>query len=543
VSEQTSKDKFLEKFDILATSGVGVVMVHAQEPQRISDALQEWTLKKERPFYTWNCRDGWSRTLSTDEVEEPIETDGLTEVNAALRAINQLDPPEDGGDRLPPWEGVFVMLYPHWWISDKQTGVRSPSVVQCLKSYSADFAEHAKQRLVLLVSPDYQLPKELESDIPIVDMELPHRSELRDIYDRVIAASLKAKKVKVPPFKEPDVELLLSLGAGMTANEFEVALAKAIRANKHTFPKTPLDAFSKVISETKIEVIRRSEVLELVQPVQLSEIGGLDLVKGWLQLLRKVSTQEAYEAGVDKAKGFVAIGPTGTGKSLLAKVTGAVLNLPVIRLDISSVFAGLVGQSEERMRVALRLLKAMAPCVGWVDEIDKAGIDPRQAGGDSGVSKRIMGLLLTFQQENDCGIVWAMTANRASGLPPELLRPGRMDAVFAVMTPNATERLEVLKIHLRKRKVDPLKLCGGLARVVEASEGYVSAEIEGAVKEAKKKSFANRVDLSAEMIIDEFKNMTPFAKAFKDDFDAITQWAERSARPSSTPENRRVRAE
>jgi SpoVK/Ycf46/Vps4 family AAA+-type ATPase len=177
----------------------------------------------------------------------------------------------------------------------------------------------------------------------------------------------------------------------------------------------------------------------------------------------------------------------------------------------------------------------MAPCVVFLDEVDKAGIDPRQAGGDSGVSKRVMGSILTFMQESTKPMFWILTANRPDSLPPELLRKGRMDEVFSVLPPNQEERAEILRIHLRKRKQKMLKV-DDLQVALEASRGYVGAEIEAAIKECVVDAYTEGTKVNGEAIKAQLACMKPISIAFKEDFDRMAAWASNNARPSSLPE-------
>lgn len=175
-------------------------------------------------------------------------------------------------------------------------------------------------------------------------------------------------------------------------------------------------------------------------------------------------------------------------------------------------------------------------CVAFIDEIDKAGLDPRQASGDSGVSKRVIGSILTFMQESAAPIFWLFTANRVDGLPPELLRKGRLDEVFAVLPPNTVERREVLRIHLRNRNQDPDTI-EDLEVAVAESSGYVSAELEAAVKESVIIAFADGTPITGELIAEQLRNMKPLSVAFADDFNAMREWAANNARLASTDDS------
>ena len=477
---------------------------------------------KERSYREWDCVRGWS--LYTDNPNDKPKSEKIVEATSALLRIN--DVPGEGKEA---WrEGVFVMQYPHWVLP------KSPVFIQCLKSYVRDFSE-TKQRLVLVVPEGFQLPKELENDIVMMDLDLPSRTELSDIYRRIADASFGDNQMQKELFPPGEVESIISIGSGMTEMEFETAVGRAMVSNKATFPNIPLQDFCRVVRESKTEVVRRSEVLELMSAGRMEDVGGLDILKGWVAKRRVCFSKDAKAFGVDKPKGIALIGPPGTGKSVSAKAIAALLGIPLIRFDVGKVFNSLVGESESRVRSALKLMEAMSPCVAFVDEVDKAGIDPRKGGGDSGVGQRVMGALLTFMQESQADIFWIMTANRVDSLPPEMLRKGRLDEVFAVLPPNNIERLEVLRIHLRNRKQDPDAITD-LALAVDASNGFVSAELEAAVKEAIVDSYhANCSAVTGAAIATHLFNMKPLSVAFPEDFEKMRAWAEANAKPASSP--------
>ncbi len=521
----SSRQYYLDQFEILACSGIGVIMTHAREPYRVCEVLHEWADKRRRPYKEWNVRDGWLewKLPTSKHVSEPV-ADGTTEATKALFRIQ--DVLNKGADEWT--DGVFAMVYPHWIIP------KNPAFIQCLKLYVQRFSK-TKQRLILVVPEGFSLPKELENDIVVLDLELPKREELRSIYLDVVSAAFEHDKDVVAPFNDDQVDSILSIGAGMTEMEFETAISRAIISNKVSFPKTPLNDFTRVISTAKVEVVKRSEVLELMEPVALEDVGGLDLYKAWI-IKRKSCFSKSFREfcnGKDIPKGVVLIGPPGTGKTMVGKATSSVLEVPFFRFDVGKVFGSLVGQSEERVRSALKLLTAMAPCVAMIDEVDKAGLDPREGGGDGGTAKRVMGSILTFMQDSTDPIFWILTANRIRNLPPEMLRKGRLDEVFSVQPPNVIERREIVRIHLlaRNQKPDEMK---DLEVAIQSSEGFVSAELEAAIKEAVVDSFHSGEPITGASIASQLKNMKPISVAFKEDFEAMAQWASDNARPASS---------
>ncbi len=294
-----------------------------------------------------------------------------------------------------------------------------------------------------------------------------------------------------------------------------------------------------MVASVKTEVVRRSEMLELMEAETMSNVGGLDLLKAWVNKRAKAFSDEAKQYGIEPPKGIALIGPPGTGKSLAAKAISSILGLPLIRFDISRVFKSLVGESEGRVRAALKMVDAMSPCVLMIDEVDKALGGSQGSSGDSGVSSRVLGSILTWMQDTKSPVFVVVTANRTANLPSEFLRRGRLDEVFSVTVPNQKERGDILKIHLRKRGHEPKEVTD-LKTAVEASEGYVPAELEGAVKDALIEAYNADLPLTGELIAEQLKSFKPLSQAFAEDFGAMQEWAENNARPASSGEKVKI---
>jgi ATP-dependent 26S proteasome regulatory subunit len=229
------------------------------------------------------------------------------------------------------------------------------------------------------------------------------------------------------------------------------------------------------------------------------------------------------------ANGFIV---HNTGKSLAAKSVASELGVPLVRLDFGRIFNSLVGASEERVRMALRMVESMAPVVLFVDEIDK-GLGGIGSGGDSGTSSRVLGTFLTWLQENKRPVFTMVTANNVKGLPPELLRRGRFDAIFSTGMPTHEEREEVTCIHLAKRGYDPEDMgVNGIKAIARASAGYVPAEIESAIKDGLIDAFAEGEDFCEDHVVVALRAMVPLSKAFNKEINAMTLWAHENATPA-----------
>lgn len=358
-----------------------------------------------------------------------------------------------------------------------------------LDSYSSDAALLTRQlrdliapfkaarKTLILLSPLLKIPPELEKDITVVDLALPDEAELATLLDRTAATLQDDARVAVHLTADGREQIVKAL-SGLTRAEAENALAKVIVSSN----RIDAEDVSLLLAE-KEQIIRRSGVIEYYPtPERFGAIGGLDELKHWLQGRGKAFCKAARTFGLPSPKGILLVGVPGCGKSLTAKAVAAEWKMPLLRFDLGKVFGGLVGQSEENMRRALRTAEAVAPCVLWVDELEKALAGSRSGLSDGGVAQRIFGTLLTWMEENKKQVFTVATANHIHSLPPELLRKGRFDEIFFVDLPTAAERAAIFAIHLAKHGREASRF--DVAAHAAATVGFSGAELEQVVTSA-----------------------------------------------------------
>ena len=349
----------------------------------------------------------------------------------------------------------------------------------------------------LIVAPAFPIPRELESYVTVFELPLPTDEEIR----AQIRAFAKRENYEVAEASE---KILARTLKGMTAPQILQVLRQAYQNDGY------LDENDvSFILRAKEQFVKKSGMLEFVNVsgsnLMNESIGGLNTLRGWLHNKRKIleNLDKAKKARVPMPNGILIVGMPGCGKSLTAKATASLFRLPLARLDVGRLLGKYVGESEENMRKALRLAEAIAPCVLWVDEIEKAfaGVGGKD---ESGVTTRLFGQFLTWMQEKQSLVFIVATANDISGLPPEFLRKGRFDELFSVDLPDSNEREQILKIHLRNRGQlsDTLKNTTVKELSRKATEGFNGADLEAAVKEAIEEAF---LDASEEALPEEVK--------------------------------------
>jgi SpoVK/Ycf46/Vps4 family AAA+-type ATPase len=423
---------------------------------------------------------------------------------------------------------LFVMPFLNHFIN--------PVTIDFIKYYS-NANMKTDRVLIAVVPPSYQIPEEIENEVVTLEFNRPSLAELEDLLDLHIASNESVAE-KYSKFSEEEKRTFVENCLGMTEKDFENTIYIAITDN--TDPSKNIDDFSynnciKQATKTKINLINKTGILELLDPVDINHVGGLDLLKNWLVDRKTAFSEDAQKFGIEMPKGMLVVGIPGNGKSLIAKACASLYNMPCIRFDIGKVFGSLVGQSESQMRKALSTVDAVSPCVLMIDEIDK-GLAGLGGGGDNGVSSRVFGTLLTWLQERDSNkapVFVIMTANDVTKLPPELMRKGRLDEIWAVGFPSFEERKQILKIHAEKRKHTLSET--ELEDIANKTDKFVGSELESIVKEGLLRSFTNgHKKLRVEDIL-FCKSLTKqLSETFKEKIEALQDWVESNARSASS---------
>ncbi|GMV80534.1 MAG: ATPase [Planctomycetota bacterium] len=387
-------------------------------------------------------------------------------------------------------------------------------------------------KAIVLVGRDWKIPPELQADLFVANLPLPTRAELNEFIQSlaVLYRAQLADKVSIDEAALPE---LARACQGLTLDETRSIVALSLVS----YRALGADSIGLAIRE-KRQIVRRSGVLEYEEPQRdLAGVGGLELLKGWVTKRRRLFEDNARAAGIHAPKGLLLVGVPGTGKTLAARAIAAAWKLPLVRLDAGRLFGSLVGESESNLRQAIRTAEAIAPCVVLVDEIEKAFA---QGGGqDGGTSQRVFGALLTWLSDKQAECFVVATANEIGVLPPELLRKGRFDEIFAVDLPDAAAREEILRIHLEQAKASFKK--SELADLAGACSGYTGAELEAAVQAALVEAFddGERKVRPAD-VLQAIRNTVPLSRTMAEKIDALREWC-RSGR--AVPAGRPIEAD
>jgi SpoVK/Ycf46/Vps4 family AAA+-type ATPase len=378
---------------------------------------------------------------------------------------------------------------------------------------------------IFLLSPDEYFHDALKKEIDIVTFELPDYNELADLFNRFLQSMQKSGRV-VDLSDEEKKDFVIGV-QGLTLDEAYKAFMKAF----HGKSRITGDLVQTVHDEKK-QLILKEGVLEYYShKLTLEDLGGLDNLKDWLRKRERAFTKEAQEFGLKRPRGFLAMGVSGCGKSLAAKITASLWNLPLFRLDMNLVYAGMSGSPELVFSRALKTMDSVAPAVLWLDEIE-SGISDKQT--DS-ASSRILGYFLTWMQEHTSEIFITATANRIDLLPAEMLRRGRFDQIFFIDLPTRVEREEIFTIHLTRNGNELSHF--NIPQLAQITKGWSGAEIEQVIISGMFEAFNENRKLMEDDLFVIFGSAVPLSTTMEEQIKHIRSWAHnRAAKASSQKE-------
>lgn len=510
-------DTLIEKFK----AGYPGLYVVTSEYTRAFDEIRAAADKAARTTYTWIDGEGAIRNGTakiTPDTANPPEV-----LKWARESM-----PNDAVLVLPIFENFFDV----------------PSIKAAFIHMMSPLKSSGKT--VIVVSPSLKLQPEIEREFAIINFDLPTKDDLKKVAMSVIEGAELKSKGKMPTNEV--IEKVVKASLGLTTSEAENAMALAlVRAKDH--PKKEWN-YDVVLSE-KCSALKKSGLLTFYPPGHsgMSQVGGMDNLKDWVGKRKRAFSKEAEDYGLAPPKGILMVGPPGSGKSLGAKAISEELELPLLRCDMGAIFAGVVGASEENARRVIQTAEAVAPCVLWLDEIEKGFAGSGAGSLDSGVGARVLGTFLTWMSDKRTPVFVYATANNVSALPPELLRKGRFDETFSVLLPNENERKEIFKIHLSKRKRSKVfeQLNAGI--LVSDTKGFSGAEIEAAIEEAMHSSFDANRELAQGDLEKAIAATVPLSKMMAAQIEAMEKWCENRTRPANramtetaTKQNRQVQA-
>jgi hypothetical protein len=501
---------FQTELETLIRARYPILYIISSEEMRVQNLVVEIARKRQKKAFEWSYSTGIVPAGTSIQSQKHRNAATKDPLLALDQVIEMVEP------------AIFMFKDFHPFLNKNHF-----AIVRKLK----EIALHLKNsfKTIILISPVMEIPTELEKEITVLNYPLPSREDLSELLDKIIEDVKQFKQVRID-LDEAGRDRLLQAALGLTITEAENVFAKIIVKDE----RLSGDDVNEVFAE-KQQIIRKSGLLEYYATSEsFAHVGGLAILKDWLNKRAVAFTEEARAFGLPAPKGILMLGVQGCGKSLCAKAVSNQWQLPLLRFDMGRMFGSLVGSSEENVRRAIAVAESVAPAILWVDEIDKAFAGSQGSGmSDGGTTARVFGTFLTWLSEKNAPVFVVATANDISQLPPELLRKGRLDEIFFVDLPGREERLEVFRIHLEKRARDAAQF--DLQALADASQDFSGSEIEEAINSALYDAFYAKEQMTTEHIRNGLAQTVPLARTMDEQIRGLRAWAEGRARNASVP--------
>lgn len=479
----------LRDLEAIIRSRTPLIAVESNEEPQVVRMVRQISQRLQLKAFRWTVSDGLQ---AFDPMDQPQQS--VHKSNELLAYI------KTGANNC-----LFVLLDFHPFMQDLLH-------VRQLKDIALTYSKHFCT--VVLVGYSLQMPEELKPYTAYFKLPLPNADELRGIVLETASEWGAEHGRRDVQTTNKALDLLVRNLAGLTATDARRLAYKAINddgaISESDIPE---------VMRAKYELLGRDALLSFeYDTVKFSEIGGMTRLRNWLDV-RKSFFLEQDEA-LDPPRGLLLLGVQGCGKSLAAKATAGILGVPLLRLDFGVLYNKYYGETERNLRKALETAEVMSPCVLWMDEIEK-GL--AADGNDDGLSRRVLGTLLTWMSERKQPVFLVATANDITQLPPEFVRKGRFDEIFFVDLPGPANRREILMIHLRKRHLDPAQF--DLNPVVDATDGFSGSEIEQAVVSGMYTAHAQGREIMQDDLLAEIKQTRPLSVVMAEKVEEIRAWA------------------
>ncbi len=479
---------FQEEFELLLRSRYSIIYIQTREEERVENAITESAKKQgNRAVYIWDFVEGYQNNPNDIGWGKRNPLQGLELV-----------------EKLPESAPAIFIL------RDFQRFLEDISISRKLRNLAKKLKSQPKNLVIL--APQISVPEDLSEVITIIEFPLPNSQEISQEVERLLVAMGQSLDKRL-------LDEVVRAAQGLSIERIRRVLAKAIA----THGELQLDDVDLILEE-KRQTIRQTQILDFYPAREnISDIGGLDNLKDWLLRRGGAFSQRARQYGLPHPRGLLLVGIQGTGKSLTAKAIAHHWHLPLLRLDVGRLFGGLVGESESRTRQMISIAEALAPCVVWIDEIDK-GFAGFKSQGDAGTTSRVFGTFITWLAEKKSPVFVVATANNIQSLPPEILRKGRFDEIFFVGLPSQEERKAIFEVHLSRLRPHNIKSYD-IDRLAYETPDFSGAEIEQSLIEAMHIGFSQNREFTTEDILESASQIIPLARTAEEQIKFLQDWA------------------
>jgi SpoVK/Ycf46/Vps4 family AAA+-type ATPase len=479
----------------LIRAGTPLISIETGEETRVVETFRHVVGQVWRPLYRWSITDGLKR-LDLDEDAPEAGVEIAPDATQTLLAVKQ------HAER-----GIYLLLDFHPYL-------RYPMTLRLVREILA--RHNCAAHTLVLVAPKIEIPPDVGGEVVKFSLQLPDEAALTKLVrDEAFVYSREhgGKRVEVD---NAALKAIVRNLLGLNLSDAR-RIARQLIFRDGAVSSADLPELAKL----KFELLNKEGLLHFeYHTAQFADVAGLTRLKQWVAQRRSVFTGESGTAGLDPPRGVLLLGVQGCGKSLASKAIAGGFGVPLVRLDFGSMYDKYHGETERKLRESLRSAETLAPCVLWIDEIEK-GI--ATSDSDDGVSRRVLGYLLTWMAERKAKVFLVATANQVRELPAELLRKGRFDEIFFVDLPEPAVRAEIFRLHFARRKVDWEHF--ELAALAEASHGFSGAEIEQSIVSALYAAHAAQAPLAQQHVLDELRGTRPLSVLMAEQVAALREWA------------------
>jgi len=480
----------LHDLELLLRSRIPLIIIETHDEQRVSRLFASLAVKLAKPAMSWSATTGLQRI--------DFESAPQRHASEPAQALGQIKATET--------PGIYLLMDFHPYLDDAYN-------VRLLKEIALDY--HRLGHTLVLVSHELEVPAELEGYSARFSLSLPGRQRLEEMIREEAGHWSKANQCKKVKTDRDTLDLMIDRLRGLTAADAR-RIIRSVIYDDGAINNDDLDR----VTRGRYRLLETNGALSCeFDTTDFADVGGLKKLKRWIELRHTAFLEP--DASIAPPRGILLVGVQGGGKSLAAKAVAGMWSLPLLRLDFGTLYNKFFGETERNLREALQAAEAMAPCVLWIDEIEKA-----IASGDydSGTSRRILGNLLTWMSERTAPVFIVATANVIEHLPPELIRKGRLDEIFFVDLPDVATRAEIFAIHLRKRDKQPVDF--DTLALAKQSEGFSGAEIEQAIVAATYLAREQAEPLETRHIQTEIEQTRPLSQVMSEKINRLRSWAE-----------------
>ncbi|MGE8280547.1 MAG: AAA family ATPase [Stenotrophomonas sp.] len=489
----------LQDLTALIRANTPLIVIETQDEGRIVELFRQALMNVWRALYRWTITEGLRRI----DMDREDEASGPPDASSALRMIQEAEQ-----------RGIYLLLdfHPYLGYASHQRLLRD--IIQ---------RRHSQPHVLVLVGTKVELPAELEALATRFNPRLPDANALLKMLREEASAYANENTGRRVEVDQQAVQQILRNLRGLSLTDARRIARQLIYADG-ALQADDLPQLAKL----KFELLNRSGNLHYeYDSARFDDVAGARRLKRWIEQRRAVFVSGNAPPGLDPPKGMLLLGVQGCGKSMLAKATAAGFGVPLLRLDFGTLYNKYHGETEKNLRDALTSAEQLAPCVLWIDEIEK-GL--ASSGEDGGVSRRVLGYLLTWMAERKSPVFIVATANQVHELPAELLRKGRFDEIFFVDLPSPDARVELLQLHLTRRHLQPELFA--LPALAAASDGFSGAEIEQAVVAGLYSAHAENKPLDTELLMAEIRNTRPLSVLMAEQVQSLREWARERTVPA-----------